>query len=309
MSVFVLIPLSKLISKNDWKKTFIFLSVIRIAILLFFDFFITTSIVVVDFVAVFFGALIIMPMSFAKGISDSSPSIPINPQNVSTVKNTGPSVLIDTKYLNNEKKLLKDIVIGEFEDQGENAKEFMTAKIIMKNNIIILMFGLLTFIFMLMFFFNIELIICLAFEAIAILVYKIMIKRSNIVETISRYAIKNPDEDISKMVAEAKLNKKQAKMSIALKTGLIICLALLMTIVMFPKPKLLYTKYGDGYAVAKYTKGLIKQSDFIEIPETYNGKEVLAIGNGAFKNTSIKGIELPDTITSIEYKAFYKFSF
>ena len=62
MSVMVLIPLSRLISQDNSKKVFWILFISRAAILLFFDFFITTYIVIVDFLAVFIGALLILPI-------------------------------------------------------------------------------------------------------------------------------------------------------------------------------------------------------------------------------------------------------
>ena len=68
MSVFVLLPLSKMISRENSKKIFWILFWIRIAILLCFDFFITTGIAVVDFFAVFVGAFIVTPISIKKGI-------------------------------------------------------------------------------------------------------------------------------------------------------------------------------------------------------------------------------------------------
>lgn len=67
MSVFVLMPLSNLISKENSKNTFLTLFAIRVGILLFFDFFITTAIAVIDFLAVFVGAFLIVPIvSIAK---------------------------------------------------------------------------------------------------------------------------------------------------------------------------------------------------------------------------------------------------
>lgn len=62
MSLFVFMPLSKLISKENSKKTFWTLFSIRVGILLFFDFFITTKIALVDFVAVFIGAFLVVPI-------------------------------------------------------------------------------------------------------------------------------------------------------------------------------------------------------------------------------------------------------
>lgn len=65
MSIFVLIPLSNLISKENSKKTFWTLFAIRAGILLFFDFFVTTKIAYVDFIAVFVGAFLVVPISAA----------------------------------------------------------------------------------------------------------------------------------------------------------------------------------------------------------------------------------------------------
>ena len=67
MSVFVLMPLSKIISKENSKKTFWILFGIRVAILLFFDLFITTGIAIIDFFAVFAGAFILIPIALSKG--------------------------------------------------------------------------------------------------------------------------------------------------------------------------------------------------------------------------------------------------
>ena len=52
MSLFVLYPMAKMLAKDgNTKKLFIIFFVIRAAILLYFDFFVTTSIALVDFFA------------------------------------------------------------------------------------------------------------------------------------------------------------------------------------------------------------------------------------------------------------------
>ena len=62
MSLFVLMPLSKIISPNNYKKLFITLTIIRILVLLYFNFFVTTLIAFVDFFAVFIGAFLVVPI-------------------------------------------------------------------------------------------------------------------------------------------------------------------------------------------------------------------------------------------------------
>ena len=142
MSLFVLMPLSKIISKENSKKTFWILFGIRVAILLFFDLFITTGIAVVDFIAVFVGAFIIIPIASIKGGKGVLNATPINNNtlnnneeqensetNTEPVKDNSPIVLIDPTYLNNESLLLRNIVKGEIESQGENVRELTTSKI------------------------------------------------------------------------------------------------------------------------------------------------------------------------------------
>ena len=64
MSVFVLLPLSKMISRENSKKIFWILFWIRIAILLCFDFFITTGIAVVRVVIQNFSKTIVVQFVF-----------------------------------------------------------------------------------------------------------------------------------------------------------------------------------------------------------------------------------------------------
>jgi len=62
MSIFVLWPVSNMLATNNSKQLFAILFIIRAAILLYFDFFVTTAIAMVDFFAVFAGAFIIVPI-------------------------------------------------------------------------------------------------------------------------------------------------------------------------------------------------------------------------------------------------------
>ena len=78
MSLFVLMPLSKIISKENSKRTFWILFVIRIAILLFFDLFITKGIAIIDFILVFVGAFIIIPIASIKDKEGVVNDVPIN---------------------------------------------------------------------------------------------------------------------------------------------------------------------------------------------------------------------------------------
>lgn len=62
MSVFVLRPLASLVSNENSKKLFWTIFIVRAVVLLFCDFFVTTYIAMIDFFAVFAGALLIVPI-------------------------------------------------------------------------------------------------------------------------------------------------------------------------------------------------------------------------------------------------------
>lgn len=314
MTFFVLKPLSSIISKDNPKKTFWILFGARIVVLLIFDLFITTNIAVVDILAIFVGAFIIVPIASIKDAKTTSTGTQIvdteeqenNEINANTtIKDDSPMVLIDPAYLKTEKALLRNIINGEIESQGENAKKLTTPKLNTKTNIAMLIFGLLTFIYIVMYFFNnIELSTVLICEGITLLIFAIIVNKFNIVNVISKRAKNNPNEEISQIVAEIKMNKKENIFPIYLKTGILVLVAILVPMIIFAEPRMMYFNYEDGYAIVKYTKGLKAQSDNIVIPDTYNGKKVIAIGNGAFKNAKMSSIELPESLETIKAKAF-----
>lgn len=252
-----------------------------------------------------FMCVLIMVMNRRLNTSTKS-NITLDNENIAeTIKDNSPIVLIDSTYLKDEKILLRNIVKQEIKSQGENVRRLTTEKINTKRNIIISIFGSLTFIYAWMYFFNIELATCLVCEGVTLLLYILVMKKFNIVNVISKRAKKNPNKDIAQMVTEVKMNKKQVTFPVCLKTGMVAFVAIFVSMIMFETPKLLYFNYGDGYAVIKYTKGLTNQSDTVVIPDIHNGKNVVAIGENCFKNTSVKNVILPQNLESIKANAFY----
>ncbi len=67
MSVFVLMPLSKIFCPANSKRCFLTLFIIRAVILLIFDIFITPMICIIDFISIFIGAFLIVPISIGIG--------------------------------------------------------------------------------------------------------------------------------------------------------------------------------------------------------------------------------------------------
>ena len=350
MSVFVLIPLSKIFSKDNPKKTFLILFGIRAGILLFFDIFITPGIAMIDFFAVFIGAFIIVPISAisAKTIGNPINAIsnkiinsnmtngnmannsigniilkctkcgtnlqindkfcpscgtPFDGDNVQVIQDESPIVTFDSTYYVSEKTILKKIITEEFKNQGEDIKTFTTSKLNKNKNILLSIFGILTLINVLLFYFNYSILFCGLMEILMFLIYLLINRKFNVLNILTKTAIKNPDEDISKLINNIKSEKKDTLLPNFSKIIIILLITILIPTIAFFNPKVIYIKYGDGYQVFRYTRGITKNEEVI-IPSTHNGKNVIAIGARAFKNTKIKKVTLPETIESIKFDAF-----
>lgn len=345
MSVFVLKPIANAFDPDKSKHLFIILFIIRACILLFFDFFITTYVAIVDFFAMFVGAILVTPMVLAikgkKGIraniinnmqatsdATSIPNISVilkctkcgntlsvydkfctacgaafDGDNVQVIQDTSPVVPVDQSYLINEKIILKNFLLEALKTQGENEKNFTTSSLNQKKNILLGILGVITLIAVIMYYFNYSLSLCLFIESITLFIYYLIEKRFNVINVLIKQAMKNPDVDISTLVNDIISQKHTSTLSSGLKIIIIVLIGVILPTIFFFDPKILYTKYEDGYSVFRYTRGITSKSE-ITIPDTYKGKKVLAIGESAFENSNIQVVHLPKELEIIKTKAF-----
>lgn len=342
MSLFVLLPLSKLWFQDNSKKAFWTMFVLRIGILLFFDLFITTGIVIVDFMLVFVGAFLVVPISAGiKGVSFLSKkgnrasrtvSVGITEKFVKCSKcgkiiektnnyctncgailrekvpslrvDVSPVVEFDATYSASEKTILKKMIASEVEYRGEKARFVTTLELNKKKAIVFLIFGLLSFVHVLLFFFNYSIKLSIVLEILVLLVSVFFLNKFTVVNSIVKRAIKNPDMEIDALVEEVMSKKRTILLPDSLKMIILLTIAVVVPTLLFASPKVIYTRYGDGYQVFKYTRG-IRYEESVIIPNTYKGKKVLAVGMDAFRNSKVKNVTLPDTIQIIKAKAFY----
>lgn len=340
MSLFVLKPLANIFDPDKSKKLFIKLFIGRMIILLIFDFFITPSIAIVDFLAVFFGAFLIVPVinkikktpiydtgnqvnhnASPKGnvilkctkcgnilsVTDNfceNCGAAFSGNNVQVMQDESSIVRFDQTYIQSEKTILRNLLVKELKLQGEKENSFITTSLNKKKNILLAILGIVTFIFTLMFYFNYSLFFCLSLELIALLIYYLIGKRFNVLNILIKQAIKNPNEDISTMVETIRKQKYNSTISAKLKLIIIILVAVLLPTIYFFNPRVMYIKYADGYSVLRYTRGIINDNNIVNIPATYKGKQVLSISESAFKNSDIETVNLPNGLKSIKTKAF-----
>lgn len=220
-----------------------------------------------------------------------------------------PLVQPDKSYLKNEKELLKDFITKEAQNQEVDLKHTFIKSVFIKRNILNLIFAILSAICVILYAMNVNIIFCAFIQIVVIFLYIKFFKKISIYNDISKILKKNPDEEISKIMLDIKNGRNANAFSSFLELLAVFIVIVAIPIFVFRAPKLIYTKYDTGYSVKKYTTGIIKTDDRVVIPESYKNESVISIDEAAFKNSTIKEVILPNTLTSIKTKAFYNCAF
>ena len=331
MSVFVFLPLSKMISRENSKKIFWILFWIRIAILLCFDFFITTGIAVVDFLAVFVGAFIVTPISIKKGIritknsgrsgvqsdvqsgtqsgvqSDAQSSAPsektiLVSAEQSSEKKAVHTADFDPLFAMPEEKCVEAFIKREMQRaQIAEEQDLIPEDMLRRKNILNIIFAVLLFVYVSLFFFHFPMITyVLGFLILA--VYAFCTGRYQLMRYLKKEIKSRPQEKISNIV----LNVKAALVhdySKKLK-WILMAVAVAGSLLLFSKPRILYEQSGEGYYVRFYTYGLTNMTT-ATIPAAYQGETVVGLRGNTFSNMPfLREVILPDTITEIRGQAF-----
>jgi len=224
--------------------------------------------------------------------------------NVQVVQDTSPIVELDQTYMQTEKDILRDLLIEELKSQGEDIKSFTTTSVNKKKNILLIFFGIATFLFTLMYYFNYPLYFCVFLEIVALIIYCLILKKFNVLDTLTKQAINNPDNDISEIVRTVISEKHTSTINFKYKAIIIILAIILIPSIYFFNPRVLYIRYSTGYSVLRYTRGITNDNNIVNIPEKYKGKQVLSISESAFKNSDVEFVNLPEGLESIKTKAF-----
>ena len=323
MSVFVLLPLSKMISRENSKKIFWILFWIRIAILLCFDFFITTGIAVVDFLAVFVGAFLVTPISIKKGIritkgsersgapSDAQTSAPSDTPSEKTIlvsaeqgseKKAVHAADFDPLFAMPEEKCVEAFLKREMQRAGIAEEQGLIPEdMLRRKNILNIIFAVLLFVYVSLFFFHFPMITyVLGFLILA--VYGFCTGRYQLMRYLKKEIKSRPQEKISNIVLNVKAALVQ-DYSKKLK-WILMAVAVAGSLLLFSKPRILYEQSEEGYYVRFYTYGLTNMTT-ATIPAAYQGEKVVGLRGNTFSNMPfLREVTLPDTLTEIRGQAF-----
>ena len=317
MSVFVLLPLSKLISKDNSRKIFWTLFGVRIAILLFFDFFITTGIAIVDFMAVFVGAFIVTPIAMKKGVCNQKLSKQSGKVKVQTAAEavihapaadetvTGRIVHaedFDPLFAMSEEDCVEGFIKREMQRAGITEEQNLIPEdMLRRKNILNAVLAVLLFVYISLLFFHFPMK-TYVIGLLILVVYAFLTSRYQLIKYLKKEIRSRSQEKISNIVMNVKASMVP-DYSKKLKWALM-AVAVAGSLLLFSKPRIFYEQADDGYYVRFYVYGLTNMTT-ATIPDTYQGEKVVGLRGNTFSNMPfLSEVTLPDSITEIRGQAF-----
>lgn len=358
MSVFVLKPLANMFSKENSKKTFWTLFVIRACILVFCDFFVTPFIAIFDFIGVFIGAFIIVPICAAitkksmfgrsnqvirttstppttplpdqvKGIElkcakcnavlqikdkfCSNCGEPFDGNNVVVSENENASVQtlpkvavlptsFDNIYSLSEDKMVEEFINRELAKAGiDKSSKLIPTDILKRKKILNIIFSILIFVFMTLIFFHFPIYTYIVGLVILFIFFRVT-RKYNLIKYLKKQLKARPQEKISNIVMNVKNTFTTDNSKGIFTINLLV--AIILPLIIFSSPRIIYERVDDGYAVRYYIFGLTNFKTVV-IPETYKNENVVSLRGNTFSNmTFLESVILPDSITEIRGQAF-----
>lgn len=344
MSFFVIYPIAKACAKyGEVKSLFIKLFVIRYALLIFFDLFITPNVAIWDFALVFIGTFIIAPLVTIISRKSAATSSVVTSQNStvfqkSNVKlacaNCKTEIFEEDKFCpncgiameGNNVELIapeKHIVTPSNFDDIYNLPEEQMLERFLQNEIekaeidnntklipkdAVKRKNIMFIILSLLTFVFISLIffhVGAIYWAIALIIIFIFYKKANSYNLV-KFLKKEVKSRPQENISNIVMNVKLTFIKDSSKKVLIggLIAALLISSIVYLKPHVLYEKSENGYTVRFYTIGLTNFTS-VDIPDKHKGQDVVGIRGQVFKNMyALKTVNLPNSITEIRGQAF-----
>lgn len=214
-------------------------------------------------------------------------------------------VFVTTNNFNPIYKLRDDQLVEQFIMKkmmdNSNGSNFVSKKYIKKKALLASIFTILLFISISLVFFHFPLT-TYVLSLIILIGYLVLYSKYNYTSYIKRIVVSRPGEKITNIIMNENNNSTKDNSKLIM---LVSCIfAIVLSLIIFRNPIILYEEKDNGYAVRYYIYGLTNFTT-AEIPEKHNGKDVISLRGNAFSNMYLlKEVKLPDTIKEIRGQAF-----
>ena len=209
----------------------------------------------------------------------------------------------DSKYGLPEKMMLEEFITeiskkAEFDLKTKDMPE----QAYKRKKVYHILFSVLLFIYISMIFFHFPLLTYIMGLIILIILF-FMTRRYNLMKYLIKEIESRPSEKILNII----MNVKESLVPNDFRKVNIVStlIAIVLPLVIFSSPRIIYEKADGGYAVRYYTFGLTNFKT-AEIPEMHKNEKIVALRGNTFSNMKfLETVKLPDTIKEIRGQAFY----
>lgn len=212
----------------------------------------------------------------------------------------------DEALFGRESLLIERLISNEMINNNVNSNDITLPVVEKKRTILTLIYSIILFIILtILFVYHNNFMILFLIFIITTFVYCFMIRKYSIKSYLKKEIKSRPDEKISYIVSSVLSGKVNKKFSNIIVRFLIVFIPIIIQLMIFWEPHIIYEKSDDGYSIRYYTIGVVKHDNELIIPSDYKGEKVVGIRGNVFQNVlSIEKVELPQTITEIRGEAF-----
>ena len=199
-------------------------------------------------------------------------------------------------------KLLEAFIDRELKKAEVNLDTNLLPQELMKRkNVFNIIFSVLIFVYISLIFFHFPLITYIIGIVILFILSKLT-KKYNLINYLKKEIKSRPSEKISNIIMNTKVSL--VKDNSKIKNVVFIIIAIIIPLVIFYEPRIMYEKTFGGYAVRFYTFGLTNYKT-ATIPETYKNEKIVELRGNTFSNMPfLERVNLPDSIKEIRGQAF-----
>jgi len=208
----------------------------------------------------------------------------------------------DSMFRLTEEGMLNEFINRELAKAGidKNSKS-IPSDILKRKRIFNVIFSILVFLFVSLIFFHFPIFTYIGGIVILFCAYKLT-SMFNLMRYLKKQIKARPSEKISNIVMGVKESYVPDTSKKVLIPGML--LAIILPLIIFIKPLIIYEKIDGGYAVRYYIFGVTNFTT-ATIPETYNNEKVISLRGNTFSNMPfLKEVTLADSILEIRGQAF-----
>ncbi len=238
---------------------------------------------------------------------------PLNKNNVVVSKNVNeaiqtPSKVVvlpgnfDNMYSLPEDKMLEEFIKRELSKAGvDKTFELIPSDVLKRKKILNIIFSILIFAYITLIFFHFPIYTYIIGIVILFIFFKAT-RKYDLIKYLKKQLKARPGEKVSNIIMNVKNTFVSDNSKGVFAISMIV--SIVLPLIIFSSPRILYEKVDGGYAVRYYLLGLTNFKTAI-IPATYKNEKVISLRGNTFSNMPfLERVSLPETVTEIRGQAF-----